>query len=526
MLTNAGAIGLYEYLEHEKFIEIFDSEVSPWNCPELEKYYNFNSKGEVCYKGSFTEEKTISDTIVGLLDGQLSGGPIFCTFTKNYGGYNYTRYWMYQVVRDSYGKYKTTSIGFRGNYKYYINGVESLKTTDYPNFIYLGSTLNAAKLNIDVPMFNTCEEGLNWVKSFFEGTESDAELVNNTYHISQKDIQKSNVLNKITAGTDGATLKQLQDVYNNVTNNTNNYKTVNEYVTDARQYINNYSYTTEEGDTVNNITNNNYNFDDSNIVNSLGGITGYLRGYEDYLGEILDSVKFQSKTIGDGVENLPAYLSEINTNVLALVSLFEHNFPSDVEIIIPDDNPSVNPDPFEWPEIEPFEWPEIEPFEWPEIEPFKWPEVDPFKWPEIDPFKWPEIEPFKWPEIDPFSWPDLPPFEWPDLPPFEWPDIVPDFDVIIPNVEPPDVPPWFPTIAFTDIVSKYSDVEYPVFSIETPTILQKFVKKPVIVLYDTKDHAYYFSIVRDVIKWVLYIGMVFWFLKQFKLHFTTEQGGI
>lgn len=533
---------------------------SVWGLPKsFESHYRFNSDGTLDFKFQSSFKSTLSNSctvtfsddlhvrnkinkiLVIVADGNTSTTQgldkkrkYYLYYLQVYGGqlissqYNSQYYYIKSDNYDS--QTKVSSSNTNEQRSYYFTAGETYTASGIP-------VMSISQLNSLIDSVNNGVE--------YSGVGK----------VTVKDVVDADAMSKVLQGMDYVTYDQLQDIITKC--QPNNYETVNEYVTDARQYVNNYYYTTEEGDTYethNHITNIESTYDDSSMKGFLGNWFGEVISKIGDQYSIIDAIKLLILGISADIKN-------ITDKVLMwdFADWFEQVFEFYERVKVAIDN---------WEQ-----WRE---------DTATWTFADWFKelfeilygWRFGDWFDGISTKLGEWSFAD--WWSDLLDKlgEWTFA---DW------WNELLEKIRSWDFAEWFKQLiegvnAIPGVLSKalvgvevgeldivgsltefftidttaisvaistasspidfngfkgfinpfttrYSNVTYPVFTMNTPDILQKFYPQSVIVLYDTNDHKDIFSKVRMIMTFCLYFGMCMWIVKFFKGQFIGGKGG-
>lgn len=532
------------------------SNTSHWGLPKsFESKYSFNSDGSIKFKIDYVIRSMSSESTYVLTDG-FNGNSIkqplyLVPSTITSGAFptqKYFIYYIYQYGNDLViGQYPKKIYG-KQTYKNTENGEITIKNNFYVERSFTGGV--SGKMIVSGIPIMTNDEVQSMLNSVNNGTEYIG-----TGRVTVKDVVDADAMSKVLQGMDYVTYDQLQDIITKC--QPNNYETVNEYVTDARQYVNNYYYSTEEGDTYethNHITNIESTYDDSSMKGFLGNWFGEVVSKIGEQYSIIDAIKLLILGISADIKN-------ITDKVLMwdFADWFEQVFEFFERVKVAIDN---------WEQ-----WRE---------DTATWTFADWFRelfeilygWRFGDWFDGISTKLGEWSFAD--WWSDLLDKlgEWTFA---DW------WNELLEKIRSWDFGEWFKQLiegvnAIPDVLSKalvgvevgeldivgsltdfftidttaistaistasspidfngfkgfinpfttrYSNVTYPVFTMNTPDILQKFYPQSVIVLYDTNDHKDIFSKVRMIMTFCLYFGMCMWIVKFFKGQFIGGKGG-
>ena len=431
--------------------------------------------------------------------------PVIVTYTdynSSTSGY-YRRYYFYGVQNYSSGDCQLNRINLTFDCNEYKNGVISRTYSDYGDFVQCTSFGD-----INLPVFFSSADAKAWVDSFFSDQvyAGTGDIVLPRNHIDYKDLVDADALSKVLQGYDYVTNSELQRILE-AYNRPNQYSTVNDYVTDARQFITNeYNTTVHEGDTVVN------QFDDSRILSKLGTFGDLLQGlitivraisqkleawdfltwfnsiiekleswkFVEWFTEILEAIRswsfvdwwtelltnVRSWSFADWIADI---ITAVKAVPIAIRRAFD-DFLTDV-LTIPRAIGDIFADVITVVKALPLTIADV---------------IDLATTAIIDFFT-----------IDPVAIQAA----MPEL------NIAPDI---------------LPLIGISSgFRSRYANVNYPKIQINTPDIIRPFYKADVIILCDFADYADICSKVRFVMSWALYFGLAIWVIKHFKLHFTT-----
>lgn len=267
-------------------------DISPWGCPALEKYYEFDSEGNVLVKGHTFRRYSEKETREYEIDFKKKTGPIF--FYHKYDNVNGSDTINFYEVTYSSGKYNAYYINLSCLYTRTESGVVTKQSSDNRYTFWCDSWY------VNVPQFSSFDEGLEVISSLLKGQSNDLtaenlkDITNNT--VSTGALVSEGAFGKVLQGHDYVTVQELKDILNKMS--TGKYQTVNEYVTDARQSItNNYNQTVNEGDKVVNegdtIINNNYTstYDDSRLLGEVSAVGSNVGSINNKLDTIIEEQK-------------------------------------------------------------------------------------------------------------------------------------------------------------------------------------------------------------------------------------------
>lgn len=551
--------------------------ISPWGCPELEKYYQFNSNGRLIIKGH-AEKRNGEYLYVLDFDEQNGTTPFF--YTTELDQYGRT---LYRVYQGSWNGVEWTFGGYgylpRHHEKYYANGILQNEYDNWGGYDWFNY------FDLNIPHFTSIDAGAKWVNDLYKNSQSDAKPESEPIgYVATSEIATTDTLNKVLDGKNYVTYDELASILDKMV--TGNYTTVNDYVTDARQTINNTTVNEDnhteyhEGDST--VINNNYTstYDDTALRSSVADVGVKVADSNAKMDEInknLTDIKEEQEgwNIGGFFDAVKAYFALIVEHIVSwdFSDWFSHLFDFlDYFVEVGDmlvlRGKAIAEDLDEQVKVM-TGWDFLTWFNWIRdplttilshtdvivkgIQDVIDDDTTDSIWDKLKTWLFPEWFKKLFGILEGWTFADwwdalleklglyvkvVPDFltdiltgikTIADVIPLSITDVltgikalvIPDLDVIIPSIKPPNIPTWFPQFDFDGIENKYSGVTYPVISISTPTILRKFYSSDVIVLYDTHDHANIFAMVREVIQWVLYVGMGFWFLKKFQLHFST-----